>query len=218
MTTWLTRITPDLRHRKTTNDMSNVVALHKTIMSLFPSDLGPSARSNGGVLFRTEETTGGGVSILVQSALPPDATRLPQGYGALTAKPLDPLLDAIGKGFPVRYRLIGNATRKLGRNTTVGKPLQVIPLDGDEAAAWWQRQAEQSGLDLRDMVMTPLASATGVRVDKTTSARQPQLHARMRFDGTAVVTDPELLRERLLAGIGRAKNYGCGLLTLAPTR
>lgn len=218
MATWLTRITPDLRHRKPANDMSNVVALHRTIMSLFPPNLGPNARSNAGVLFRTEENTSGGISILVQSALPPDATRLPDGYGTLTAKPLDPLLDAIRKGFPVRYRLIGNATRKLGRNTTAGKPLRVIPLGGDEAETWWQRQAEQSGLELRNVIMTPLASATGVRVDKTTSTKQPQLHARIRFDGTAVITDPELLRERIIAGIGRAKTYGCGLLTLAPTQ
>lgn len=218
MTTWLTRITPDLRDRKAVADAGNVVALHKTIMSLFPRDLGPNARAAAGVLFRTEQTVGGGVEILVQSAIEPDAEALPRRYGTLIAKPLDPLLNAISEGLPVRYRLIANATRKLGRNTAAGKPLQVIPLAGAEAEAWWQRQAEQTGLKLRDMVATPLTSASGVRLDKPTSSRQPQLHARTRFDGTAVIEDPAVLRERILAGIGRAKTYGCGLLTLAPTR
>lgn len=34
--------------------------------------------------------------------------------------------------------------------------------------------------------------------------------------GHLVVTDPDRLRSVLLDGIGRAKGYGCGLLTLAP--
>lgn len=36
------------------------------------------------------------------------------------------------------------------------------------------------------------------------------------FEGRLQVTDPQLLTERLLNGIGPAKAYGCGLLTLAP--
>ena len=36
------------------------------------------------------------------------------------------------------------------------------------------------------------------------------------FDGRLTVTDPEALRQALTSGIGRAKAYGCGLMTLAP--
>ncbi|MEU9623234.1 type I-E CRISPR-associated protein Cas6/Cse3/CasE [Streptomyces sp. NPDC048155] len=36
------------------------------------------------------------------------------------------------------------------------------------------------------------------------------------FEGRLRITDPALLTERLLAGIGPSKAYGCGLLTLAP--
>ncbi|MFE2309530.1 type I-E CRISPR-associated protein Cas6/Cse3/CasE [Streptomyces sp. NPDC059411] len=36
------------------------------------------------------------------------------------------------------------------------------------------------------------------------------------FEGRLRVTDPALLTEHLLAGIGPSKAYGCGLLTLAP--
>lgn len=36
------------------------------------------------------------------------------------------------------------------------------------------------------------------------------------FEGRLQVTDARLLTERLLGGIGPAKAYGCGLLTLAP--
>ncbi|MFE6096591.1 type I-E CRISPR-associated protein Cas6/Cse3/CasE [Streptomyces massasporeus] len=36
------------------------------------------------------------------------------------------------------------------------------------------------------------------------------------FDGRLEITDPEAMRRTLTQGIGRAKAYGCGLLTLAP--
>lgn len=36
------------------------------------------------------------------------------------------------------------------------------------------------------------------------------------FDGRLEVTDPDALRRTLTRGLGRAKAYGCGLMTLAP--
>jgi CRISPR system Cascade subunit CasE len=45
----------------------------------------------------------------------------------------------------------------------------------------------------------------------------PVVFHAVTFQGRLVVTDPELLRGKLLAGIGPSKAYGCGLLTLAPT-
>lgn len=36
------------------------------------------------------------------------------------------------------------------------------------------------------------------------------------FEGRLRITDPALFTERLLRGIGPAKSYGCGLLTLSP--
>ena len=36
------------------------------------------------------------------------------------------------------------------------------------------------------------------------------------YEGVLAVDDPELLRNALVSGIGRAKGYGFGLLTLVP--
>ena len=38
------------------------------------------------------------------------------------------------------------------------------------------------------------------------------------YEGSLRVTDPESLRRALIAGIGRSKAYGCGLMTLARVR
>ncbi|MDX6740250.1 type I-E CRISPR-associated protein Cas6/Cse3/CasE [Actinocorallia sp. A-T 12471] len=207
---WITQLTPDLRSRDATRDLRDAVRLHHRIMSLFPSDLGEQARHDAGVLFRIEETQAG-VAVLVQSAVEASRAALPDGYGTVRSKTLTPLLDALAPGRRVRYRITANATRKLGLNTTAGRPKEVVPLHGAEAEEWWQRQAESSGLSLHTLESTPLDQATGTRRDKNRV-----VHARTRFDGLATVTDPAALSSRLRVGIGRGKAYGCGLLTLAP--
>ncbi|MEU1126066.1 type I-E CRISPR-associated protein Cas6/Cse3/CasE [Streptomyces sp. NPDC005899] len=49
-----------------------------------------------------------------------------------------------------------------------------------------------------------------------TTRKAPVSLVTVTFDGRLEVTDPELLRRTLRQGIGKAKAYGCGLLTLAP--
>ena len=47
---------------------------------------------------------------------------------------------------------------------------------------------------------------------------QPVVLNTVTYEGQLIVTDADLLRDKLLAGIGPGKAYGCGLLTLAPAR
>ncbi|MFG2895081.1 type I-E CRISPR-associated protein Cas6/Cse3/CasE [Streptomyces sp. NPDC048248] len=212
---WLTRIQPNLRHRDARRDLSSAVAMHHRIMQLFPDGLGAQARRQAGALFRTEDT-GPTPVVLLQSQLRPDLDQLPTDYASAVTKDLSPLLDALRPGLTVRYRIIANAVRKPGHTTraTTGAPA-VIPLTGAEADEWWQRQAEEhSGLHLSTAHSTPLDSARGQRAQD----QRRITHARTQFDGAATIKDPDLLRQRLLDGIGRGKAYGCGLLTLAPTR
>lgn len=217
MTLWLTLIQPDLRHRDARRDLASAVGMHHRLMMLFPDDLGPTARNNLGVLFRLEDGVGPTRSpqILLQSGERPDLNRLPAGYSTTAAtKDITPLLELLTNGRTVRYRIDANAVRKPGHTTraaTGAKP--VIPLIGADADDWWARQAEErSGLKLITTHSTPLTAARGERSQDKNQIK----HARTRFEGTAVVTDHDTLRQRVTDGIGRGKSYGCGLLSLAP--
>ncbi|MGW4378967.1 type I-E CRISPR-associated protein Cas6/Cse3/CasE [Kitasatospora sp. NPDC004531] len=215
MTLWLTRIIPDQRHRDVHRDGDDAVNLHHRIMSLFPDDVpATEPRRHLGILFRTE-TGRDGDRILLQSNREPDLTRLPAGYGTAAAKPLTPLLDALRKGLPVRYRIAANAARKPGATTRALYDLpEVVPLNGPHADEWWTRQAEASGLALTTLHSTPLDTAAGNRRQNNQRVR----HARTLFEGAAHITDPDLLRTRIRDGIGRGKAYGCGMLSIAPRR
>ncbi|MEV5988872.1 type I-E CRISPR-associated protein Cas6/Cse3/CasE [Streptomyces sp. NPDC052051] len=47
-------------------------------------------------------------------------------------------------------------------------------------------------------------------------SRSPVSLVTVTYDGRLEVTDPQRLRRTLVQGLGKAKAYGCGLMTLAP--
>ncbi|MDQ1051968.1 type I-E CRISPR-associated protein Cas6/Cse3/CasE [Streptomyces sp. V4I2] len=64
--------------------------------------------------------------------------------------------------------------------------------------------------DMRSLSFDKSRSPDNIRRGK------PVTLVTVTFDGRLEITDPEALRRTLTQGIGRARAYGCGLLTLAP--
>lgn len=214
---WLTRITPHPASRDARRDLGDAVHLHRRLMSLFPDEAGPDPRAALGVLHRTDDSPTG-PCIIMQSTHQPDLSRLPQTYATAITRDLGPLLAALRPGINVHFRCVASPVRKPGATTRSLYNLPaVVPLTGAHADEWWMRQADTAGLKVLTLHSQPLDSATGVR-GKPGTGQQRIRHARTRFDGTATVIDPDQLRTKLTDGIGRGKAYGCGLLTLAPTR
>ncbi|WP_149552869.1 type I-E CRISPR-associated protein Cas6/Cse3/CasE [Streptomyces marokkonensis] len=101
---------------------------------------------------------------------------------------------------------------------------------------WLLKRCERHGFTIPDAITTP--SAPGFHTENQDLSAGPAvtivsreiLRFRKRPDGPRVtlstatfegrlrVTDPDTLRASLLGGIGPAKGYGQGLLTLAPLR
>ncbi|WP_084962967.1 type I-E CRISPR-associated protein Cas6/Cse3/CasE [Thermoactinospora rubra] len=198
MTAWLIRILPDTRRRDVQKDLADADLLHKRMMLLVPDDLGGQARSRAGVLFRVEEGRTG-LQLLVQTTVPPQVDRLPTGYGEAAVRELSGLLAALQAGDVVRYRIDANPTK---RNNQTRK---IEALHGAAAETWWAARAAAHGLAV-------LTSTSQPRQDIRVKGGR---HVVVRFDGLATVTDPKLVTEAVLEGIGRAKSYGCGLLSLA---
>ncbi|MEU4496967.1 type I-E CRISPR-associated protein Cas6/Cse3/CasE [Streptomyces sp. NPDC023998] len=215
MTVWLTRIIPNTGSREARRDLGDAVALHRRLMSLFPDAVGPDPRAVLGVLHRTEDAPTG-PHLLLQSRHQPDTSRLPATYGKTVTQPIDALFDALRPALNVHFRCVASPVRKPGATTRSLYNLPaVISLTGPHADEWWIRQADTAGLKILTLHSQPLDSATGLRRIREGEAQRVR-HARTRFDGTAVIIDPHLLRTKLTDGIGRGKAYGCGLLTIAP--
>ncbi|MEE1756496.1 type I-E CRISPR-associated protein Cas6/Cse3/CasE [Streptomyces sp. SP18CS02] len=217
-TAWLTKLSLNPASRAVQHDLRDAAALHRRVMTLVPDGLGDSPRARAGLLFRLDHDGTGAPALLVQTRTAPDTSRLPGAYAEARTRELTPLLDALRPGLPVRYRLLGNAVKRCGRNSTEGRWKQAIVLRGPEADQWWSTQAQKAGLTLHTL-LSDTADALTAWHGPAGGARKDRVavhHQGTRFDGTATIRDAEALRHALLNGIGRSKSYGCGLLSLAP--
>ncbi|MFJ1961798.1 type I-E CRISPR-associated protein Cas6/Cse3/CasE [Streptomyces massasporeus] len=212
--TSLTRLVLDPRHPAAKADLADIDSLHKTLMRLVPDHIGPTPRARAGLLFRAEP--GPDPVLLVQTADAPDLTALPTHYGTARTLDLTPLLNSLTSGRTMRYRITAAPTvaRSAGNPTphpVTGKRRgKITHLTGDDAIAWWQRRAAAAGLE-------PVTVSGRPRpFPRTRITRSAPYFTLTQFDGLARITDTTHLTHALKNGIGRAKSYGAGLLSLAP--
>jgi CRISPR system Cascade subunit CasE len=225
--TWLTKITPDLSSRRARAAFSNAGELHRLLIGLVSSHLGggrvSSPRQLTGLLFRVDEGRAGPV-LLVQSHDRLDLARVGDGIGEAAERDLSPFLAGLEKGKEVRYRLAATPCKRLGKSEKNAERLgdrarpgvnaYTRPLYGADADQWWRDRAERHGLDLREVLSTGLGPA----LDPGRSGRRGVRLPMTRFDGYAVVSDPEAVRRAVVEGVGRGKSFGCGMLSLASAK
>ena len=220
--------------RDVQRDLADPGNLHRTIMKVFPDHLGVDPRKMLNVLHRVDEDRLRREFVLfVQCAVRPDFSRLPSDYFASPTDDLDfalagdfgnprmrPVADewlAVRAGLRFAFRLRANTTKKIDTKTGadgVRRHGRRVPVRGDEARmAWLARHAEAAGFAIDDgnVRITEVAAAGGRGVKSVTVAGA-------QFDGILVVRDADLFRAALESGIGPAKAYGFGLLSIAPVR
>ena len=219
--TTLTRICLDPTSRTVVRDLGNPVALHKRTMSAF-AQAGPGpAREALGVLWRLDSDAARRLFLIVQSGSPGSWDRLPAHWAtSVEAKEIGPVLDGLYAGQLCRFLLRANVTRKI--NTKTGddgrrRNGQRVPLRSPEhALGWLAHKGQAAGFDLvkgatgLSVEVRPEPPATGWRAGSVVTVEA------VRFEGQLVVTDAVRLAQAVRTGVGPAKAYGCGLLSLAP--
>ena len=230
---YLTRAFLDPTSRYVRADSRNPESLHKTVMRAFPDDAGPSARSAHAVLHRLDHDRGERLVLLIQSRTKPMTERWPTGYVLAMGGDLDLAFSLAGDNPAIRnveaeraslradrrfaFRLRANTTRTIDTKTGpdgVRRRGRRVPLRGDEErVGWLTRHAEAAGFgfDPGNLRVTEIAASGGFGGKKVTVAGA-------LFEGVLVVRDAERFVVALESGIGRAKAYGFGLLSLAPIR
>ena len=177
--------------------------------------------ANGGFLFRVDPIMGGNPVILVQSASQPDWDYAFHNARYLLAAP--PTVRAfapdVSPGQCFRFRLQANPTKRLHKRSThaSGKPLQAkwvkkrVPVPPDAWLDWLLQRAERCGFIVEGHVRTEPGYVYFHKKDKPQAARLRSV----LFEGRLAVKDEEAFLEALCSGIGPAKAYGFGLLSLA---
>lgn len=217
---YLTRFRLNPTRRGTARLIASPQRMHATVLSAFPPDRAQS--TDGRVLWRVDTPSRHEWSLYIVSPGRPSMDQLQDECGWSQEKSWQtaaygPFLDRLDVGQCWGFRLTANPVRSVaGRKGTRGK---VVPhVTADQQRAWLIDRAGRHGFSL-DAGLADQVRVT--RRERDSFERGPRGErgaatiTRAQFDGVLEVVDPELLRTTLTRGIGRAKAYGCGLMTLA---
>ncbi|MET7394293.1 type I-E CRISPR-associated protein Cas6/Cse3/CasE [Dactylosporangium sp. NPDC005572] len=218
---YLTRFTIDTTRRGARKLLASPQAMHAAVRGAFPvpeDHERPGART----LWRLDTTTDGTIQLYLVSPGQPDLTHLVEQAGrptaeAWTTRPYDGLLASLQPGQRWAFRLTANPTRS-GRKTADAKETQRFGhLRVEDQTQWLITRGERCGFAIapqrdgepnlklhRRQTVTFRRAATAVTLTTVT------------YDGLLDITDADAFRQSLTVGIGHAKAYGCGLLTIAP--
>ncbi|PWG66653.1 type I-E CRISPR-associated protein Cas6/Cse3/CasE [Bifidobacterium callitrichidarum] len=123
----------------------------------------------------------------------------------------DEYLANIQRGTIWRFRLEANTTHKVDDKN--------IPLYGSDAVKWLDKRSQANGFH---MTRNRLMDVEAVIVNDTTKVFQRKGRtvtlASSVYDGFISVDDPEKFTKMLKNGVGRAKGYGFGLMTVIPAQ
>jgi len=205
---FLSRLILNPRSRRAQQERADLYQLHRTVMRAFPEVLPSDER----VLFRLEDDQlANGLIVLVQSHYPPNWNWLEAesavGYLLPTADP-NPWVKSFEPVFFVGQRFIF----RLRANPTVKRDgKRVALLRETEQLQWLERKAATGGFALDSVRIQCRGYAQGM-----TRERQWLKLSDIQYDGSLQVTDTGLFWSSVADGVGSAKGFGFGLLSLAP--
>jgi CRISPR system Cascade subunit CasE len=200
----------DPKNRQVQSETGNRYELHRTLTAQFPVE----DRTDIGLLYRLEIPTthdDRSILLLVQSFLEPH-------WEALVAAEMltnDPEIKHFDPDFRKDanyfFRLLGNPT--IRRTQHNGKSKRVGLYTSEEQIEWLNRKAAQSGFQILDLKLLDYGLLESLK--RKNNKAYIIKHQAVQFDGLLRVTNTDKFLRALKNGIGSAKAFGFGLLSLA---
>ena len=203
--------------------------MHAAVMTSFAD--APSGGDGPRVLWRLDRNGAADTHLCIVSPMRPDLTHLVEQAGWPTTARWEtfdyaPFLNRLTKGDTWKFRLTANPVHSIRRRAE--EPTKITAhLVPSHQLNWLLKQEGRAGFKVvekpagkqlvpdRDTHDLLIHGRRQIRFAKKGNGGQVTLLA-VTFDGRLEVTDPDAFRATLTQGLGRAKAYGCGLMTLAP--
>ena len=226
---FLTKIDLDPARRLARKYLGSPQVMHAVVLRATGGDDGDGP---GRVLWRADRgpaTT----TLYLLSPSEPDCTQIVAEAGAAGTRSLtldySPFLATLDVGQVWAFRLTANPSYSASRGPGVrGQRYGHVTVE--QQRQWLIERTTRFGFELMPVDHTDGGGIDGAvmvayRERPVFNRRRPGEEGRDRvtinrtvYEGSLRVTDPESLRRALIAGIGRSKAYGCGLMTLARVR
>lgn len=185
----------------------NPYEIHKELWKLFSYD----ADADRDFLFRLEHAEHNAAEILMQSSRQPEQSHPSVRVLACKEYPL-----SLQRDQQLRFLLVANPVKTIkdenGRVNVKGEPKRCrVPLVREEDRHVWITRKFRDAAVLETLFIDPVFPLR-FRKDKEERAGKIQP---VSFKGILKVKEPMVLHELIRTGIGPAKVFGCGLLSLA---
>lgn len=193
--------------------------MHAAVQAAFPP--GALEYANGRALWRIDRPDKTTTSLLIVSPIEPDLTHVVEQAGWQTSqawqtREYTQLLDRLTPGQQWGFRIRANPVRNVRLSDwTDTKPVGHVTVKQQED--WLVSRAARHGFQIPDgPEQTAALSVVGRDRVQFIKGGHKAVLSTATYEGVLEVVDTEALRASLISGIGRAKAYGCGMLTLAP--
>ena len=217
MNVYLTRFEINRSRRGSRRLLSSPQRVHAAVLAAFPVAEGPA--TEGRVLWRLDEQAHDPV-LYVVSPTEPDLTHLVETVGRpqtqhWDSREYEPFLNRLAKGDQWSFRIVANPVRRGRKSPTSTDTQRFGHVTVAQQTEWFLRQAEKHGFRVLSACDEPDVAVRGRRTVRFARKRTSVTLSTAVFEGRLEVIDPAAIRAALVGGIGPAKGYGCGLLTLA---
>ncbi len=216
---YLSRLLLNPYSRQVQSETADPYNLHRTLMQAFDSK-----RKDADVLHRLEvHPRNGQIMLLVQSQLEPDWLYLQDSVYLLPSDPFDPLPNPavrplnfkLKDGQILRFRLVANPSfKKDGKRHAYYKEKDQRRWLETKGTGCVEKKRPSLGFQILEMDVQKDGNQYG-RIQRDEIKHKVTIHT-VQYDGRLQITDTATFTTALQKGIGPAKAFGCGLLSLAP--
>lgn len=216
---FLTRFEMNAVRRGARDLLASPHRLHAAVLAAYPTSQ-REPTEQGRVLWRLDQRNHQTLLYIV-SPHQPDLTHLVDAAGWPATQGWDtrsylPLLDRLAPGQRWAFRLAANPVRN-SPSTPDTRGRRLGHVTAAQQTKWLLDRAGRNGFTVPDTTdKEPDVAVHARRTWRFPRDGRTVTLATAVFEGRLETTDPDVLRHALTHGIGPAKGYGCGLLTLAP--
>ena len=224
---YISRLHLNMAHAGAARLASSPYRMHAAVEASFKPD-DQRSTGEGRILWRLDPSTHNRqyLALYVVSPAKPDFTHIAEQAGlpatdSWETKNYAPLLETIAEGQLWNFRLKANPVRKVlvdkgnTQHDGVVGSLQghVTPA---QQADWLVTRSLNNGFSFPGTYEDGAFRVSSRTKEKFSRGEKTVTLSTAVFDGTLRVKDASLFKAALCCGIGRAKGFGCGLLTIAP--
>ena len=194
--------------------------MHKLLLKAFEFPVSETPRRDTGLLYRLDgDNSGEDQVLLVQSSMEPH-WKFAQKQGLVVTEGVDvkeisPMFPLMTEGRMLRFRIMLNARSRVYRKgASRGDHKDNVNLP--DVIEWMRRREESLGFALSRDYTGAIQLDVSRKQSTPIGRRQSDAVRGCRVDGVLAVTDTTTFEQTVREGIGRARTYGFGLLSLMP--